>query len=46
MEKLVEYETAGVVHIWVIDPRLELLSVFAAGNLNKWRGLPQQKVSN
>jgi Uma2 family endonuclease len=33
MEKLAEYATAGVQHIWLIDPRLRQLSVFSAGAL-------------
>lgn len=35
LEKLSEYEAAGVMHIWLVDPRLELLSVYAGGNLNR-----------
>jgi Uma2 family endonuclease len=35
MEKLTEYEAAGVANIWVVDPRLELLCVYSAGNLNR-----------
>jgi Uma2 family endonuclease len=33
MEKFAEYATAGVRHIWLIDPRLRQLSVFSAGDL-------------
>ena len=33
MEKLAEYEAKGIAHIWVIDPRLETLSVFRSGSL-------------
>ncbi len=35
MEKLAEYEAAGVAHIWLVDPRLELLSVYESGNLRR-----------
>jgi Uma2 family endonuclease len=35
LEKLAEYEAAGVEHIWLIDPRLELLSVYSGGNLSR-----------
>ncbi len=33
MEKLAEYEAKGVPHIWVIDPRLETMSVYRTGSL-------------
>ena len=34
LEKLAEYEAAGVAHIWLVDPRLELLLlVYRAGDL-------------
>ena len=33
LEKLAEYEAAGVAHIWVVDPRLETLSTYRAGVL-------------
>jgi Uma2 family endonuclease len=35
LEKLAEYETAGVAHIWLVDPRLELMSVYEAGDLKR-----------
>ena len=35
LEKLAEYEAAGIAHVWLIDPRLELLSVYSDGNLNR-----------
>ena len=35
LEKLAEYEAAGVAHIWLVDPRLDLLSVYSAGNLGR-----------
>ena len=34
MEKLAEYESAGVGHIWLVDPRLELMSVYSNGSLS------------
>ncbi len=37
MEKLEEYERKGVPNIWVIDPRLRKMSVYAAGALNEVR---------
>jgi Uma2 family endonuclease len=33
IEKLGEYDTKGVKHIWVIDPRLETMSVYSDGVL-------------
>jgi Uma2 family endonuclease len=33
LEKLAEYESAGVAHIWLIDPRLETLAIYQAGTL-------------
>lgn len=33
MEKLAEYEVAGVEHIWVIDPRLKTMFVYSNGQL-------------
>ena len=35
LEKLSEYEAAGIANIWLVDPRLELLSVCSGGNLNR-----------
>jgi Uma2 family endonuclease len=35
MEKLAEYERKGVPNIWVIDPRLSTMSVYAAGTLQE-----------
>lgn len=35
LEKLAEYEAAGVAHIWLIDPRLELMSVYSNGTLSR-----------
>ena len=35
IEKLAEYEAAGVAHMWLVDPRLQLLSVYAGGNLTR-----------
>jgi Uma2 family endonuclease len=33
LEKLEEYAAKGVPNIWIIDPRLQGISVYAAGNL-------------
>jgi Uma2 family endonuclease len=33
LEKLSEYESKGVAHIWLVDPRLQTMSVYSAGNL-------------
>jgi len=33
VEKLTEYEAKGIRNIWLIDPRLELVSVFKQGAL-------------
>ncbi|MEO8657007.1 MAG: Uma2 family endonuclease [Bryobacteraceae bacterium] len=33
VEKLTEYEAKGIRNIWVIDPRLQLVSVFTKGAL-------------
>lgn len=38
MEKLEEYDTKGVPNIWVIDPRLQTISVYSAGVLQEIRG--------
>jgi hypothetical protein len=38
MEKLAEYATAGVRHIWLIDLRLRQLSVFTAGDFRRRLG--------
>jgi Uma2 family endonuclease len=35
MEKLAEYERKGVPNIWVIDPRLATMSVYATGTLQE-----------
>ena len=35
MEKLADYEAAGVAHIWLVDPRLEQMSVYSTGNLTR-----------
>jgi Uma2 family endonuclease len=37
MEKLHEYERKGIPNIWLIDPRLKTMSVYAAGNLYEVR---------
>jgi Uma2 family endonuclease len=33
LEKLAEYESAGVTHIWLIDPRLKTMSVYSGRTL-------------
>jgi len=33
MEKVAEYQAKRVPNIWIIDPRLELLSVYRDGTL-------------
>src|SRR5262249_25461028 len=33
LEKLAEYESKGVPHIWLVDPRLKLMSVYQSGDL-------------
>jgi Uma2 family endonuclease len=38
VEKLEEYERKGVANIWVIDPRLRKMSIYAAGALTEVRG--------
>jgi len=38
MEKLEEYEQKGVRNIWLIDPRLRKMSVYADGALTEIRG--------
>jgi Uma2 family endonuclease len=38
MEKLEEYATKGVPNIWVIDPRLQTISIYSAGILQEIRG--------
>lgn len=35
LEKLAEYEAKGIAHIWLIDPRLKLMSVYRSGDLKK-----------
>ena len=37
MEKLEEYATKGVPNIWVIDPRLQTISIYSAGTLQEIR---------
>ena len=37
-EKLEEYAAKGVPNIWVIDPRLQRISVYAGGNLELVKG--------
>jgi Uma2 family endonuclease len=38
LEKLEEYAAKGVPNIWLIDPRLQRISVYAAGNLDLVKG--------
>jgi Uma2 family endonuclease len=38
MERLEEFDRKGVPNIWVIDPRLRTMSVYAGGVLNEVRG--------
>jgi Uma2 family endonuclease len=38
MEKLEEYHEKGIRHIWLIDPRLQKVSVYTGGTLNEVRG--------
>jgi Uma2 family endonuclease len=33
LEKLTEYELKGVPHIWLVDPRLKLMSEYHSGDL-------------
>ena len=33
LEKLAEYESKGVLHVWIVDPRLKLMSVYQSGDL-------------
>lgn len=35
LEKLAEYQAAGVKNIWLVDPRLELLPVYESGDLKR-----------
>ena len=35
VERLKEFATKGVPHIWLIDPRLQTLSIYRAGNLQE-----------
>jgi Uma2 family endonuclease len=44
LEKLAEYEAKGVQHIWLIDPRLRLTSVYTAGNLNRVDSLKAEEI--
>jgi len=37
MEKLEEYAAKGVPNIWVIDPRLQKLSIYKSGDLHEIR---------
>ena len=38
LEKLEEYAAKGVPNIWLIDPQLQRISVYAAGNLELVKG--------
>jgi Uma2 family endonuclease len=38
IEKLEEYDRKGVSNIWLIDPRLRKMAVYAGGVLNEIRG--------
>ena len=38
LEKLEEYAAKGVPNIWLIDPRLQRISVYAAGNIELVKG--------
>jgi Uma2 family endonuclease len=38
LEKLEEYAAKGVPNIWLIDPRLQWISVYTAGNLDLVKG--------
>ena len=38
MERLEEFDRRGVPNIWVIDPRLRTIAVYASGALNEVRG--------
>ena len=38
MERLEEFDRKGVPNIWVIDPRLHTIAVYASGVLNEVRG--------
>jgi Uma2 family endonuclease len=38
LEKLEEYAAKGVPNIWLIDPRLQRISLYAAGNLALVKG--------
>ena len=38
IERLEEYERKGVPNIWVIDPRLQTMSVYSLGTLQEIRG--------
>ncbi len=35
LEKLAEYESKGVPHIWLVDPRLKIMSVYHSGDLTR-----------
>jgi Uma2 family endonuclease len=35
MEKLAEYQAKGVAHIWLVDPRLELMYIYSSGSLER-----------
>ena len=37
LEKLEEYERKGIPNIWLIDPRLQKMSVYANGDLHEIR---------
>jgi|SRR5579872_2080865 len=38
LEKLEEYAAQGVPHIWLIDPRLQRISIYDGGNLKVVKG--------
>jgi Uma2 family endonuclease len=38
LEKLEEYAAKGVPNIWLIDPRLQRVSVYGGGNLELVKG--------
>ena len=37
MEKLEEYDQKGIPHTWLIDPRLQKVSLYSSGTLNEVR---------
>jgi Uma2 family endonuclease len=38
IERLEEFATKGVHHIWLLDPRLKKMSVFRSGDLHEVKG--------